>query len=276
MAPLQWIKIDTSMFTENRKIKSIENMKNGDTYIVIWYKLLLMAGQINDRGAIYITEDIPYSTEDLADELRRPLPVVKAALDVFAKYKMIRIENGIIYLTSWDKYQSTEKADLVREQNRLRKQKERDKSRDTSREENVTRHADVTECHGEQSADVTACHAIEEEEEEEEIEYNQSIILSRARKNADFEANSDDFEPVSIETSAKLKRKYLQGQLGGGVVLLSDDQLSDLCERLSIDELNRYIGIVRDCEKAGKHYRNKSHYAAILEMAERDRRVAGG
>ena len=41
----------------------------------------------------------------------------------------------------------------------------------------------------------------------------------------------------------------------------------------SFDELNKYIGIVRDMEKAGKKYKKKSHYQAIIDMVNHDRKV---
>ena len=86
MADVQWIKIFVNMFDTSRKIKRIEKMKNGDAIIVIWFKLLCMAGAINDGGAIYVTRDIPYELEDLADELRKKVNIVQTALDTFVEH----------------------------------------------------------------------------------------------------------------------------------------------------------------------------------------------
>lgn len=72
------------------------------------------------------------------------------------------------------------------------------------------------------------------------------------------------------------KRTMLGGTLGGGVVMLSDEQFNDLCDKLSYEELNKYIGIVRDCELNGKPYKKKTHYQAILDMANKDRKVKKG
>jgi hypothetical protein len=70
------------------------------------------------------------------------------------------------------------------------------------------------------------------------------------------------------------QRSYLGGILGQGVVLLSDEQIDDLLNRLSLDEYERYVGIVRDMELSGRSYKRKTHYQAILEMAAKDRAVA--
>jgi hypothetical protein len=69
------------------------------------------------------------------------------------------------------------------------------------------------------------------------------------------------------------KQKLLGGSLGGGVVMLSDEQFNSLCDQLSFEELNKYIAIVRDMELSGKKYKKKTHYQAILDMAMKDRKV---
>ena len=70
-----------------------------------------------------------------------------------------------------------------------------------------------------------------------------------------------------------MRLKYIGGTLGQGVVLMSDEQFGDLCDKLSLDELEKYMGIIVDCERNGKRYKKKSHYQAILEMAAKDRKV---
>ena len=57
------------------------------------------------------------------------------------------------------------------------------------------------------------------------------------------------------------------------MVLLSREQTDDLLERLSVEEFDKYVGIVRDNELSGKHYRKKTHYQAILDMATADRKL---
>ena len=74
----------------------------------------------------------------------------------------------------------------------------------------------------------------------------------------------------SLETQ---KIKPLSGEIGGGVVMLSDDQMERLMDILSQEEFDKYVSIVRECEMSGKSYKRKSHYQAILEMAQKDRRV---
>lgn len=99
---------------------------------------------------------------------------------------------------------------------------------------------------------------------EERIGEVNSFIHSTARE----EENASE----AVETS-DARLSYLGGTLGGGVVMLTQEQFDDLCEKLSLDELNKYIGIVRDCENNGQHFRKKTHYQAILDMVAKDRKV---
>jgi hypothetical protein len=133
----------------------------------------------------------------------------------------------------------------IREQNRLRKQRQRENKRllaDMSRDG-----------HGTEGVTGHGCHAVEEEGEEEKEEESHSITHS-AREFA--------------------KMKLLGGTLGKGVVMLSDEQIDSLLDELSLDEFNKYVEIVADMELSGKHYKKKTHYQAILDMAAKDRRVA--
>ena len=94
----------------------------------------------------------------------------------------------------------------------------------------------------------------------------------------------EDENAASDEAKKKLseyleecrKMKYTGGTLGQGVVMLSLEQENDLLDRLSFDEFNKYVAIVRDCELKGQHFKKKTHYQAILDMALKDRKLKGG
>lgn len=237
---VKWIKVSTSMFESSRKIKQIEVMPEGDTILVIWLKLLLLAGNVNDRGAIYITPEIPYTDEMLANELRRPLTTVRMALSVFETFGMIEIEDNIYRLSSWEKYQSTDKLAEMREKDRERKRAKRAEQKALAAT----------------SADIprTVCGRPlleEERDKEKDLEYH-SITPAHKKEQA---------------------LEKLGGSLGKGVVMLSEEQMDDLLDKLSLDEFNKYVSIVADCELKGKRYKKKSHYQAILDMAAKDRKV---
>lgn len=128
MAEVKWIKIVTDVF-DNRKIKQIETMPDADSIIVIWFKILCLAGKANESGLLLLTQDIAYTDEMLANEFKRPISTIRLALNVFEKFGMIEIVDNILCISNWEKYQSTAKLEEIREYNRIAKQKERDRKR---------------------------------------------------------------------------------------------------------------------------------------------------
>ena len=49
MADVKWIKITTDIF-DDEKILLIEGLPSSDEIIVIWFKLLILAGKQNNNG----------------------------------------------------------------------------------------------------------------------------------------------------------------------------------------------------------------------------------
>lgn len=142
MADVKWIKIATDIF-DNRKIKQIESMPDGDSLIVIWFKLICLAGNVNDGGIIYLTKEIPYTEEMLATQFNKPITNVRLALKTFESFEMIEIVNHFIYLSNWEKYQNTDKLDEIRKQTRQRVAKYREKKKEIEGG-NVTSNGNVT------------------------------------------------------------------------------------------------------------------------------------
>lgn len=145
MSDVKWIKISTNIF-DDEKIKLIETLPDSDTLIIIWFKLLSMAGRCNDSGMIYLTRDVPYNEEMLSTIMRRPVNTVRLAMNEFQKLGMIHIVNNYIAILNWEKHQTLDKYEIVKEQNRKRKQIQREKLKEITHNPNVTGHSrDVTQ-----------------------------------------------------------------------------------------------------------------------------------
>lgn len=142
MAEIKWIKIATDIF-DNRKIKMIESMPEGDTIIVIWFKILTLAGTVNDTGYVYFTKDIPYTEQMLATAFSRPLSTIQLAMRTFEQFGMVEITEDIFHVTNWEKYQNVDGMEKVREQTRKRVADFRERKKI---ECNVTSNVTVTEC----------------------------------------------------------------------------------------------------------------------------------
>ena len=94
MADVTWIKLYIDMF-DKRKIKKLRRLPAGNELLLIWIMLLAMAGKCNAGGMIFITESVPFTEEDLADELGFEVSTIKLALQAFEQLDMIsRTENG--------------------------------------------------------------------------------------------------------------------------------------------------------------------------------------
>lgn len=145
MAEIKWVKLTTDMF-DNRKIKHLRRLPDGNNIVLIWVMLLTMAGRCNSGGMIFLTENIPYTPKMLADELDFEENTVQLALGALEQLNMIVIDNGFFTIAGWQEYQNIEGMEKIREQNRLRKQKQRESKKLL---EYVSRdsHGTVTECH---------------------------------------------------------------------------------------------------------------------------------
>lgn len=147
MAEIKWIKLTTTMF-EDEKIDFIESLPESDSILVIWIKLLTLAGKCNMKGYIFLTENIPYNEEMLAHKFRRPLNIVRLAFETFRKLGMIEIDEGNgIYISNWEKHQNIDGMEHIRELTRERNKKYRERKKqsrltngDVNNDVNVTSH----------------------------------------------------------------------------------------------------------------------------------------
>ena len=128
MSSVKWIKINIDMF-DDEKIKIIQAMPEGDSLLVVWIKLITLAGKTNDGGYIYIAENMPYTEEMLATIMNKPINTIRLALSTFLSLKMIEEDTKGIYLVNFEKHQSLDKMEKLKEQNRIRVAKYRDKKK---------------------------------------------------------------------------------------------------------------------------------------------------
>ncbi len=240
MAEVKWVKLTTDMF-DNRKVKYLRKLPDGNNIVLIWVMLLTMAGRCNAGGMIFLTENVPYTPKMLADELDFEENTVILALKALENLDMIITDNGVFSIVGWEEYQNTDRLAEIREYNRLAQQKSRAKKKLL---------AEVNDNVNDKSMTSQRCHDIEEErDEDKEKEYH------------------------SFNQSAESRRTYLGG-IGQGVVFLSDEQMSDLLDKLSVEEFDYYVGVVADNELKGHKYKKKTHYQAILDMANKDRKIS--
>ena len=181
MAEIRWIKLRIDMF-DDEKIKIIQSMPDGDAILVIWIRIIALAGKCNSNGLVLVEDEFPYTDEMLSVIFGKPLSTVKLALATFESFRMIENTEKGIYITNFDKHQNIEGLDRIREQNRIRKQRERERKKALLLEESGSgvpaipdnspaKNAEVTGLSRDISREVTQ----QREKEEEEKDNNISI-----------------------------------------------------------------------------------------------------
>ena len=250
---VKWIKITTDIF-DDEKILLIEGLPDSYAIITVWFKLLCLAGKQNNNG-VFMMGRIPYTNQMLATIFRMKETTVTMALEVFSNYGMVEIVEGVITIPNWKKHQSLDAYEKRKERDRLYQAERRAAQRAL-----IAKSSD-------ESSDVASLEEEREEDKEKEEEKDiHSIILAKR-------ANEENGFSTGLSTSVEAQRVKLGGELGKGVVFLSQEQMDDLLEKLSIEEFDYYVGVVADCILRGKKYTKKTHYEAILEMCMKDRGV---
>lgn len=105
MADVKWIKITTDIF-DDEKMLLIESLPEADSIIVIWFKLLCLAGKMNNSGVFMMNDRIAYTDKMLATIFRRKEATVQMALKTFEQFGMIEIIDGVITIPNWGKHQN--------------------------------------------------------------------------------------------------------------------------------------------------------------------------
>jgi hypothetical protein len=109
---------------------------------------------------IFLTENIPYDSKMLADELRFEENTVLLALEMLERFGMI--SRNPLLITNWEEYQNAEGLERIRAQTRERVAKCRERKA-LAKGENQQNEANVTLCNATSNATVTHCNAIEED-----------------------------------------------------------------------------------------------------------------
>lgn len=241
MADVKWIKITTDVF-DDEKILLIESLPDAYSIIVVWFKLLCLAGKQNNSG-VFMMGQMPYTDKMLATIFRMKESTVTMALQTFEQFGMVEIIDGVITIPNWGKHQNLDQLENKKEYMRNYMKEYREKQKALTCKDNSKTNSKTNVRQAEEDID-------KEREIEEETDKDNSIL-----------SDSDESKP-----SKPVKHKY--GEYNN--VLLTDEELyklkteySDIEER--IERLSSYVA------STGKKY--KSHYATIRNWARKDAEV---
>lgn len=129
MAEVSWIKLSLAMFDDD-KIKIIESLPESDAILIIWIKLLTLAGKTNEGGLIYLSKHMAYTPETLSILFKKPLSVVQLALTTLNQFGMIEtFETGEIEIVNWEKHQNVDGMERAKKLNAERNKRYRERKK---------------------------------------------------------------------------------------------------------------------------------------------------
>ena len=247
-----WLKLKRDFF-KRHDIRIIEEMPNGKDYVLFYLKLLLES--IDHEGSLRFSDTIPYNEQMLSVITNTNIDIVRSAMKLFIELRLIEIfDDQTIFMGEIEKMIGSESESA----GRMRKLRQKQQA---------------SLCDGNVQKSDT------EKEKEIKKELDTDIEIERENESSFAQSAENNFSVFSTDLSTFVdkrenqKRILMQGELGKGVVLLSQEQMDDLLDKLSIEEFDHYVGVVADCILSGKQYKRKTHYQAILDMASNDRKI---
>lgn len=145
MYDIQWFKVESNIFS-NRKIQIILKLPDGDTYFRVWIQLIALAVECNNYGRLEIGENNPMTIQNFSKIMGKSYKKIEKILNKFIELEMILKEGETFLIKNWSIYQSIDKYENVKAQNRERQRKHREKVKNESEKSNVT----VTQSNGEE------------------------------------------------------------------------------------------------------------------------------
>ena len=181
MADVKWIKITTDVF-DDEKILLIESLPEADSIIVIWFKLLCLAGRQNNSGVFMMNNQIAYTDKMLATIFRRKETTVQLALQTFEQFGMIEVIDGVITIPNWGKHQNLDQLESKKAYMRNYMQEYREKQKALTGK---------TNCKTNSKTNVRqADKEIEEEKEEDLYKYKYIVDYLNQKAGTNYKAST--------------------------------------------------------------------------------------
>ena len=183
-----WLKLKNDFF-RSKEIKKLRRIAGGDTYTIIYLKMLLLS--LNEQGKLYFDGIEDTFVEELALEIDEDEDNVKVAVAFLLKVGLMEmVDEDTAFLTAIPEMidSETDKAALMRRKRHREKQEKALKSNEvTSEGNNVTNSSNnVTEV----LPDVTFCYTDIDIDKEQEKEKEEDDIEKTDAERVDSESSS--------------------------------------------------------------------------------------
>lgn len=259
-----WLKLNQDFF-DSKRIKKLRRMAGGDTYTIIYLKMQLLA--LNNDGIITWTGLEENIADELALDLDEAADDIKVTLTYMLHCGLCETSDNVNFFLPYVVQNTGSEGSSAK---RMREKRAREKALSEGDRHNVR-----TMCG--QSAEMCKKRYGDKEKEKEEegdIEQERKYAGARAREGepvdnfSDVE-NSDEedelstypfiFDPSEEDGEAEDETEeadgqadkgdelhFLGGEIGQGVLLISDNQMSELLDCMGMQAFNEYARRVSD------------------------------
>ncbi len=231
MADVKWIKITTDIF-DDEKILLIESLPDSYAIITVWFKLLCLAGKMNNSG-VFMMGQIAYTDKMLSTVFRMKETTVTMALQTFEQFGMVEIVDGVITIPNWNKHQSLDAYEKKKERDRLYQAERRANQR-----------------------------ALIEKSSDNKTTQSSYVAVSDIDKEEDIRNKIKEKENIKEKET---RRKY--GEYKN--VFLSDSEFEKLKAEFPLDYQDRIENLSSYIASTGKTYKN--HLATIRNWARKEK-----
>lgn len=212
---------------DNEKIKIIQTRPKGDTLLIIWIRLIALAEKCSANGLVQLENGIPYTAKMLAAVFNKSPRIIHLALTTFEELHMIKNTTEGICVISEDQ---DSKEERIREQNRIRKQRERGQKKEAAAQtaecENVTKMSrsvteEITEMSRDKSRNKDEKERSKEKEERERKEISSKEDIKKSpREPLEYQQIMDDYNRTCasltpIFTVSDARKKKIRALIDG-------------------------------------------------------------
>lgn len=257
MADVKWIKIAVDIFDDEKMIL-ISDLPKGDSIMIVWIKLLCLAGKMNNNGVFALSNGLAYTDKMLAAVLKCKISTVKTALQAFEQFGMIEVIDGVITIPNWNKHQSLDSYEKKKERDKIyqrsRREEQKEKIADVRRlsdDYKTTQSSMSDDCQATQSSYVAVS-----EENKKENKIKNSVCVNNNINNAPGSLHPSD---GSTHTDINMP----SNGLSTGITPMTDAEYHELIRIYGKDFVDEKI------ERA-KQYKNAFNFKTIKKWCEED------
>lgn len=130
-----WVKHSVNL-RNDRRMSLVRSTDVGPIAALIYYMLMELAGEQDNKGLVSLTVTVPYTVEMLAAEFRiNDVAQVERALEVLSQFGMIyRDDAGVIAIADWEETQANLLKEAANEYDAERKRGSKGKGKNSRTE----------------------------------------------------------------------------------------------------------------------------------------------